>query len=428
MGSYVISVSLGTGCFRHIQISATDTLFRLHQAILKAFDFEDDHMHAFFMDNKRWSQWDQYVSAKSEPADRLTKRYSLQKAGLAKGKKFLYLFDFGDEWVFQCKVLRELDERTDIPSILRSVGEAPPQYPDYDDEWDEDIWELGEEDIRGISNGTVQPEAFTDDDFSLPLEDDEIWPDYDYEGFPKLNSSEETMKALEKLSVPESVWITLWDYFEAAARLYGVIPLGKLLEIYNRHNKPISEELFLEFAAILCHEYRLYSILNCDALKKHEPMESPLDWELVAQYVYANDINDYYAFTQLQGDKPYCVLQKTEFLRYANPEYHPNTVQVKAMRKFLQTILESKEDVEYILVSLQEMCEVDMGPEDILDELAQEGLQFEKKKDYNTFLSLYLDLNNHTRKCLNRGYTPLELEQLTPIAGQMSIFEDESSQ
>ena len=33
MGSYVISVSAGTGCYRHIQISKTATLHRLHKAI-----------------------------------------------------------------------------------------------------------------------------------------------------------------------------------------------------------------------------------------------------------------------------------------------------------------------------------------------------------------------------------------------------------
>ena len=43
MESFVISVSLGTGCYRHIQISANATLYKLHQAILKAFEFEDDH-------------------------------------------------------------------------------------------------------------------------------------------------------------------------------------------------------------------------------------------------------------------------------------------------------------------------------------------------------------------------------------------------
>lgn len=47
MGSYVISVSAGTGCYRHIQISKTATLHKLHKAIINAFDFEDDHEYAF---------------------------------------------------------------------------------------------------------------------------------------------------------------------------------------------------------------------------------------------------------------------------------------------------------------------------------------------------------------------------------------------
>lgn len=423
MESYVISVSLGTGCYRHIQISGSATLYKLHQAILNAFQFDDDHMHAFFMDNKRWSHWDCYVSSKSEPADRLTKRYSLQKAGLAKGKKFLYLFDFGNEWVFQCKVLQEVDEKTDIPAVIRSVGEAPDQYPNYDEDWDECEWDV-DENVPIIPINLKQPSSFTDVDFPPPPEDEEVWPDYDYEGFPTLNSGVETLKALDKLPIPERVWLQLWDYFEAAARLYGVIPLRKLLEIYNRHNTPLPEKLFLEFAEILRHEYRTFSILNCDALKQHEPMESPLDWEIVAEYVYANDINDYYLFTQLQGDKPFCVLQKVNFLRYAKPEYHPNTVHVKAMREYLQTITDSQ-NVEMLLRDLQDMIELDMGIEDILDVLGQEGLCFESKKDLNAFLSLYRDLNQHTRKCVNRGYTPAELDQLMPITGQMSLFGDD---
>lgn len=423
MESYVISVSLGTGCYRHIQISGSATLYKLHQAILNAFQFDDDHMHAFFMDNKRWSHWDCYVSSKSEPADRLTKRYSLQKAGLAKGKKFLYLFDFGDEWVFQCKVLQEVDEKTDIPAVIRSVGEAPDQYPNYDEDWDECEWDV-DENVPIIPINLKQPSSFTDVDFPLPPEDEEVWPDYDYEGFPTLNSGVETLKALEKLPIPQRVWLQLWDYFEAAARLYGVIPLRKLLEIYNRHNNPMSEKLFLEFAEILRHEYRTFSILNCDALKQHEPMETPLDWEIVAECVYANDINDYYLFTQLQGDKPFCVLQKVNFLRYAKPDYHPNTVHVKAMREYLQTITDSQ-NVEMLLRDLQDMIELDMGTEDILDVLGQEGLCFESKKDLNAFLSLYRDLNQHTRKCVNRGYTPAELDQLMPITGQMSLFGDD---
>lgn len=47
MKSYVISASLGAGCYRHIRIGDQETLDRLHELILDAFDFDDDHAHAF---------------------------------------------------------------------------------------------------------------------------------------------------------------------------------------------------------------------------------------------------------------------------------------------------------------------------------------------------------------------------------------------
>ena len=46
VGSLVLSVSLGTGCYRHIQISETATFLALSDAILDAFNFDNDHMHS----------------------------------------------------------------------------------------------------------------------------------------------------------------------------------------------------------------------------------------------------------------------------------------------------------------------------------------------------------------------------------------------
>ena len=54
--SYVISVSLGKGCYRHIRISADMTFDDLSCAILDAFMFDNDHLHGFFMDNIFWSR------------------------------------------------------------------------------------------------------------------------------------------------------------------------------------------------------------------------------------------------------------------------------------------------------------------------------------------------------------------------------------
>jgi hypothetical protein len=60
--SYVISVSLGTGCYRHIRISGKATLEELSDAILDAFDFDNDHLHAFFMNNRAWDDMDCYYA------------------------------------------------------------------------------------------------------------------------------------------------------------------------------------------------------------------------------------------------------------------------------------------------------------------------------------------------------------------------------
>lgn len=135
--SYVISVSLWTGCYRHIQISENSTLLQLHQAIIDAFEFDDDHAHAFFMDNKKWSNWDAYFVEGMEDNNRTTKRCRLRQVGLYKGMQFKYVFDFGDEWTFQCKVLRVVDGNTEKPVVIKSKGEAPEQYG-WEEEWEDD--------------------------------------------------------------------------------------------------------------------------------------------------------------------------------------------------------------------------------------------------------------------------------------------------
>ena len=140
--SYVISVSMGTGCYRHLRVDGSATLCDLSEVILDAFDFFDDHLHAFFMNNHAWSEGpDVYYSPYAEDEDQFSDEVTLDELSLTPGKRFLFIFDFGDDWRFSCRVLRVLDEPTDEPEIVRSVGEAPDQYPDCDkwyDDWDDE--------------------------------------------------------------------------------------------------------------------------------------------------------------------------------------------------------------------------------------------------------------------------------------------------
>jgi hypothetical protein len=127
-GSYLIYVALNDNCYRQIQISARHTLFQLHGAILEAFGFTDDHAHAFFMNNQSWSKEDAYYVSWMEEDGLATDEIQLGRLGLVAGKQFKYIFDFGEEWEFQCKVLKVLDMDTTMPFVTASKGKAPNQY------------------------------------------------------------------------------------------------------------------------------------------------------------------------------------------------------------------------------------------------------------------------------------------------------------
>lgn len=69
---------------------------------------------------------------------------ALETLQLRKGQNFLYLFDYGDEWQFNVRVHAindNADANAQYPRLVESVGDAPEQYPDWDEEED-----TGEED------------------------------------------------------------------------------------------------------------------------------------------------------------------------------------------------------------------------------------------------------------------------------------------
>ncbi|CAA7601349.1 Protein MM3350-like domain protein [Acididesulfobacillus acetoxydans] len=135
-GTYLIKVSWRKGVWRKIELAAHHTLEDLHQAIQQVFDFDDDHLYSFFMDNKKWSHasYSSPLDESGPHADQVT----LGELALEPGQSFLYLFDYGDEWEFKLKV-EGIDPAKPLPLKPRLVAErgaAPEQYPDNED-WDE---------------------------------------------------------------------------------------------------------------------------------------------------------------------------------------------------------------------------------------------------------------------------------------------------
>lgn len=135
-GIYIFKVSLDKDIWSKIQLSAYDTLHDLHNLIQEAFQFENDHMYSFFMDGKPWSKNEFKCPFDDEGicADEV----EIGELELIEKQKFLYIFDYGYDWRFNIEVfeIQNDDVEEFQGKIIESKGEAPKQYPHYDEEDD----------------------------------------------------------------------------------------------------------------------------------------------------------------------------------------------------------------------------------------------------------------------------------------------------
>jgi hypothetical protein len=158
MKTYVFNVKLRCDkcVWRKIEVLGSQTLDDLHMAIQEAFDFDADHLYSFFMSGKAWDDSDfEYYHPEadggplenrvrtilslirgSQPKPRLpATRVRIESLNLKPKQKFLYLFDYGDEWQFEVEFLKEgSSEEALYPRIVDSRGEASQQYSDYEEE------------------------------------------------------------------------------------------------------------------------------------------------------------------------------------------------------------------------------------------------------------------------------------------------------
>lgn len=194
MKTYTFHVSIpGTGrVWRKIEMQADQTLEQLHWAIQRAYEWGGDHLYSFFMSGKAWDSSTEYCLPEDaysgddffeneegeeeiEPDPEFTpekceallrevfgdsmtieemraeiesllsntiaaqpgdvRETTLASLELDEGQKFMYLFDYGDEWRFKVRVhaINPDAPEDEYPQIVESVGEAPSQYPDWDD-------------------------------------------------------------------------------------------------------------------------------------------------------------------------------------------------------------------------------------------------------------------------------------------------------
>ena len=131
-------------CVRVIEIKPSATFLELHEAIQVAVNFDNDHLFEFFIGrhpgNKAYTiggepNWDTFNPVRTYRNVRISSVWPLPT-----GMKLYYLFDFGDNWLFQINKTRHKDKLIQsgivYPRVIEARGEDPEQYPDWED-WEE---------------------------------------------------------------------------------------------------------------------------------------------------------------------------------------------------------------------------------------------------------------------------------------------------
>jgi hypothetical protein len=132
-GVHIFKVSLGRGLWRRIAIPGALLLEDLAETIIGAFEFTYDHLYRFSYRNRFGIETHAYHPYMDDGP-----RASEVRVGdvpLQEGQSMTYLYDFGDQWMFEVTLERvgPPDRAMKEPAILDVRGEAPEQYPSWDE-------------------------------------------------------------------------------------------------------------------------------------------------------------------------------------------------------------------------------------------------------------------------------------------------------
>lgn len=121
--------------YRDVAITHQHHFFDFHEAILKAFDFDNKHSATFFRSNDNWQRGRQISLEKYErvyKAEPLIMNETVLGSEVHEpNQKFLYVYDFHKNWTFMVELIhinKEEDRTMQYPSVIRTEGIAPSQY------------------------------------------------------------------------------------------------------------------------------------------------------------------------------------------------------------------------------------------------------------------------------------------------------------
>ncbi|HEY0749828.1 MAG TPA: hypothetical protein VGD26_01655 [Chitinophagaceae bacterium] len=121
--------------YRDVVIKHTQTFYDLHNAILKAFEFDNKHGATFYRSNDNWQRGREITLEKYDKAYKVVPLI-MQETTIGSeirdpNQKFIYVYDLIKNWTFQVALInvsKEENPKLSYPATIRTEGIAPSQY------------------------------------------------------------------------------------------------------------------------------------------------------------------------------------------------------------------------------------------------------------------------------------------------------------
>jgi hypothetical protein len=165
--------------YRDVAIKHTQSFTNLHQAILKAYEFDSKHQATFYRSNDNWQRGREITLEKYDRNYKvpplLMNETTIGSEIRDPNQKFVYVYDFARNWSFLVELInvsKEESSKLEYPAVIRKEGIGPSQYgvkglvgdklTEVEEEYD-----LG----RGAEGFSVEGEGSDDEDLSATTDD-----------------------------------------------------------------------------------------------------------------------------------------------------------------------------------------------------------------------------------------------------------------
>lgn len=199
----------------------------------------------------------------------------------------------------------------------------------------------------------------------------------------------------DKLEKKRKRFSALTDCFGAVTALYGIVPV----------------EIMAEFFAAASGE-------KIDSRELESMCERMPGCYM--DFVYKNKMfynSQLYPFDrgllEAQGNKQFYIPTGEEIRDLARTGYLPNDKHLKNFISLLvKTMRVDKDDAKYVGMLVQHVISGDCSMQDVMDILEENDVECRNNRELEKLVGEINKLWNNTRMLLNRGYTPLEMEQM----------------